>query len=91
MDGPAPTIIATTWMDSEASVIKSLLESYSIPCHYSSEIPHALYPITVDGLGEIRIYVPAGLAADARRILSEHRRINVHLRLIEPIESGEAS
>jgi hypothetical protein len=79
-----PTIVAKTWMDSEASVIKSLLESYSIPCHYTSEIPHALYPLTVDGLGEIRIYVPASLAEEARRILAEHRRIYAHLRLIEP-------
>ena len=83
MDTSAPTIVAVTWMDSEATVIKSLLESYEIPCHYSSEIPHALYPLTVDGLGEIKIYVPSTLADEARRILSEHRRMYAHLRLIE--------
>jgi hypothetical protein len=89
MDSSAPTVVATTFMDSEASVIKRLLESYSIPCHYSSEIPHALYPITIDGLGEIRIYVPGALADEARRILSEHRRIHMHLRLIEPAGPAE--
>jgi len=76
-------------MDSEASVIKSLLESYGIPCHAASEIPHSLYPLTVDGLGEIRVYVPAPLAHEALRILSEHRRVHPHLRLIEPEEGVE--
>jgi len=85
-----PKIVATTWMDSEASVIKSLLESYSIPCHYTSEIPHTLYPLTVDGLGEIRIYVPAPLAEEARRILVEHRRMHAHLRLIDPAAPGNS-
>lgn len=78
-----PTLIATTRMDIEASVIKSLLESYDIPCHYSSDLPHALYPLRLDGLGEIRIYVPSGLAAEALRILDEHRRMHLHLRLVD--------
>ena len=87
MDSSPPTVIATTWMESEASVIKSLLESYSIPCHYSSETPHALSPIKIDRVGgEIRIYVPGALAEEARRILAEHRRLHAHLRLIDPNE-----
>ena len=86
-----PMLVATTWMDSEAAVSKSLLESYSIPCHMSSEIPHGLNPLTIDRLGEIRIYVPSPLADEARRILTEHRRIHPHLRLIEPQGPAETS
>ncbi len=84
MESQAPVIVATAWKQTEASVIKSLLEGYSIPCHYSSELPHGIYPVSVDGLAEIRIFVPAPLAEDARRILKEHRRSHhAHLRLVD--------
>ena len=69
MDKRAPVIIARAWTDSEASVIKSLLESYHIPCHYSSELPHRIYPVSAEGLGEIRIYVPEPLAQEAISIV----------------------
>jgi hypothetical protein len=74
MDKEAPVVVATTWMTSEASVIKSLLEGYGIPCHYSSEMPQPISPLPAEGSTEIRIYVPAALAEEARRVLEEHRR-----------------
>jgi len=83
----APVIVATTWTNSEASVIKSLLEGYSIPCHTTSELPHRIYPVSAEGLAEIRIYVPASLAVEARRVLEEHRRHHASLRLVERDES----
>ncbi len=68
-------------------MIKSLLESYRIPCHYSSELPHRIYPVSVNGLAEIRIFVPAPLAEEARRVLNEHRRRHAgRLRLVEKDE-----
>ena len=83
MDTSAPVVIARAWADSEASVIKSLLESYNIPCHYASELPSRLYPVSAEGLGQIRIFVPAPLAKEAKRILDEHRRKQAPLRLVE--------
>jgi hypothetical protein len=83
MDKASPVIVARAWTDSEAAVIKSLLESYNIPCHYSSELPHRLYPISVDTLAQIRIYVPATLEQEARRVLEEHRRRDADLRLVD--------
>lgn len=84
MDKSEPVVVARAWADSEASVIKSLLESYDIPCHYASELPSRLYPVASEGLGQIRIFVPASLAQEARRILDDHRRRdNAHLRLVE--------
>ncbi len=83
MDKSEPVVVARAWADSEASVIKSLLESYSIPCHYSSELPNRLYSVANDGLGQIRIFVPASLAQEAKRILDEHRRNQANLRLVE--------
>jgi len=83
MDKKAPIIIARAWADSEASVIKSLLQSYDIPCHYSSEMPHRIYPLSTHGLAEIRIYVPASLAEEAKGVLEAHRRRRAHLHLVE--------
>jgi hypothetical protein len=83
MDKSAPVIVAWTWAESEASVIKSLLGSYNIPCHYSAELPTRLYPVSAEGIGHIRIFVPASLAQEARNILEEHRRHGATLRLVE--------
>ncbi len=83
MDKAAPVIIARAWSEGEASVIKSLLESYNIPCHYSSELPNRLYRSHDEDLGRIRLFVPASLANEARLILDEHRRHQAPLRLVE--------
>ena len=82
MNEEAPVVVATTWMTTEASVIKSLLEGYDIPCHYSSVLPQQVNPRSMGRLTEIRIYVPAPLAQEARRLLAEHRRSR-HLHLVE--------
>ena len=66
-------VILKTWDDTEADLIRGLLESYGIPCGVISDITHALYPLTVNGLGEIRLSVPAEAAEEAERILAEHR------------------
>jgi hypothetical protein len=83
MDKAAPVIIARAWVDSEASVIKSLLESYHIPCHYSSELPNRLYPTPAEGLGPIKLFVPASLAGEASRILEEHRRRETPIHVVD--------
>lgn len=83
MDKSEPVVVARAWVDSEASVIKSLLESYSIPCHYTSALPGRLYPRADESEGRIRLYVPAALAQEALRILDEHRRHDAPLRLVE--------
>jgi hypothetical protein len=74
MDKSELVIIARTHTESEASVIKSLLGSYNIPCYYSSELPNRFYPVRDEGQGQIRLYVPAALEEDAGNILEEHRR-----------------
>jgi hypothetical protein len=83
MDKSEPVIVARVWIEGEASVIKSLLESYDIPCHYSSELPVRLYPVSPEAEGCIKIYVPAALAQEARCILDEHRRDHTPLKLVE--------
>ncbi len=82
MDKSTPVVICRAWTEGEASVIKSLLESFDIPCHYTSELTQRLYPVTPDGPGPIRIFVPAELAQEAKDILEN--------RCHDQMESGTA-
>ena len=66
-------VILRTWDDTKAELIRGLLESYGIPCSVISDITHAVVPLTVDGLGEIRMSVPEEAVEEALRILREHR------------------
>ncbi len=67
------TVIYRTNGDSEAHVIRSLLEAHGIHVMLSSALTHTVFPLTVDGLGEVRVSVPEEEADEARRILAEHR------------------
>ena len=66
-------IVCRTWSDLEAQLIKGILEVYGIPVSLSTDISHALYPFTVDGLGETRILVPQEAEDEAQDILAGHR------------------
>jgi hypothetical protein len=83
MDKETPVIVARVWTDGEASVIKSLLDSYRIPSHYASGLPNRLYPGNDPDEAPIRIFVPAAFERDARQVLEEHRRHGAPLRLVD--------
>ena len=70
MDKSEPVVVARVWAESEASVIKSMLEAYGIPSHYTSELPSRIYPLSAKGVARIRIFVPAALADDALELLN---------------------
>jgi D-glycero-alpha-D-manno-heptose-7-phosphate kinase len=72
-DPRPPALLLTTWNDSEAELIRQLLASHGIECSVSSEVPHSVLPLTVDGLGEIRVHVPAEALEEAGRILEAYR------------------
>jgi hypothetical protein len=64
--------VATLQNDSEALVVKSLLESQGIPVITRSPLVQSVHPITVDGVGIVRILVRAEDAGRARDILNEN-------------------
>lgn len=55
----------------EANVLKTHLESEGIPVFLQYESLGRVYPITIDGLGEIKIKVPAQFAEEAKQILQQ--------------------
>ena len=53
----------------EAQVIKSLLESYGIPCLLQSQAAPSVHTFTVDGLGEVKVMVWEQEAETAKRLI----------------------
>jgi putative signal transducing protein len=72
-------LLVRTWSDGEALLVRQLLQSYGIPCQVVSDVPHTVLPLSVDGLGEIRILVPEARAEEARRVLADHLRNGLEL------------
>jgi ribonuclease III len=69
-----PTVVFTTSSDIEASVVMALLDSQGIPSFRASGHAHALWPMSVSALGEIRVAVADDVADEARRIIESHRQ-----------------
>jgi hypothetical protein len=54
----------------EAQVIKSLLESFNIPCFLKSNAAPSVHTFTMDGMGEVKIMVLESLAEKARELIN---------------------
>ena len=57
----------------EAGVVRSLLEAHGIMAVTTSGISHAVFPLSVDKAGEVRLSVHEDDADEARRIIESHR------------------
>jgi len=64
--------IAKLQNDEEAMVVKSLLESHGIRAVFQSNLVQSVHPITVDGIGRVRILVRPEDAGEARAILAKN-------------------
>ena len=60
------------WGEPKAQLIKTLLEDFDIPVNMMMHAPPSLYPMTVDGLAEVRLLVRARDLAKARRIITDY-------------------
>jgi hypothetical protein len=78
-DKPGLVTIHTTSGLLPAQVIQTKLESAGIPALLDYESAGVVLGITVDGLGEVRVMVPEGLAEEAQALLAEEGE--------EPLES----
>jgi ribonuclease-3 len=67
-----PTVFRTS-SNIEARIVTGLLEANGIRTIRSADFPHTVFPLSVDGLGELRIAVPPDAADEARRLIEEHR------------------
>ncbi len=53
----------------EAQVIKSLLESFHIPCFLRSNAAPSVHVLTMDGMGEVKVMVLESLAKKAKELI----------------------
>ena len=59
----------------EAEFIKSYLEAQGIEVElFQESIGHHIYPVTIDGLGRVQIFVPKEQAKEARELLEEYNK-----------------
>jgi hypothetical protein len=59
----------------EADMLKSFLEAEGVEVELFQEaIGHHIYPVTIDGLGRVQLFVSKEQAGDAKRILAEYRK-----------------
>jgi len=54
--------------------VRGLLEAHGVFAAVSSGLTHAVFPLSIDGLGEVRISVPEHQAAEARQIIEDQAR-----------------
>ena len=59
----------------EAQVIKSLLESYEIPCFLKSHAAPSVHMFTVDGMGEVKVMVLESMADSARELIKSDNHV----------------
>jgi hypothetical protein len=59
----------------EAQVIKSLLESFDIPCFLKSNAAPSVHMFTMDGMGEVRVMVMASLAEAAKELIVSENHV----------------
>jgi ribonuclease III len=71
--GTELVVIFRTHSDIEAKIVRGLLESHGVMSVVSSDVPHSIFPLSVDGITEVRIAVHPGDADDAQRIIEAHR------------------
>jgi ribonuclease-3 len=70
---PDLVVIFRTQSDIEAQIVRGLLETHGVMSVVTSAVPHSIFPLSVDGLGEVRLSVHPAQADDARRIIDSHR------------------
>ncbi len=66
-------IILRTNSDIEASVVRSLLEAQGVHVLTASDVPHSVLPLTVAGLGEVRLSVRQEMVEVATRVIADYR------------------
>jgi hypothetical protein len=67
--------------EAEAGIIRSLLEANGIESFATGTNVQSVYPITVDGLGQLRIMVRKEDAGAARKIVEENIQGNYETRM----------
>ena len=67
------TLLTVVYNEVEANLIKTILDEAGIDCLLVTQVPHSIYPFTINGLGETRIKVLASELENAKAVLAESK------------------
>ena len=70
---PDLVVVFRTSSGIEAEIVRSLLEAHGILSVVSSDVPQSIFPLSVDGLGDIRLAVHPSESEEAERVIESHR------------------
>jgi ribonuclease-3 len=70
---PDLVVVFRTSSGIEAEIVRSLLEAHGILSVVSSDVPQSIFPLSVDGLGNIRLAVHPSESEEAERVIESHR------------------
>ena len=70
---PDLVVIFRTHSDIEAQIVRGLLEAHGIMSVLASDVPHSVFPLSVDPLGEVRLSVREDDAEEAHHVIESHR------------------
>ena len=57
----------------EAELLKTYFEAYGVEVElFQESVGHHIYPVTVDGLGRVQLFVSKAQAKEAHRLLDEY-------------------
>lgn len=62
-------VVYTASGEMEAQAIRSVLEAAGIPARLKMEAAQQLFAVTVDGLGAVKVMVPADRMEEARSVI----------------------
>ena len=62
-------LVYTAMGEADAQQVRAFLEAYGISCEFRGEALRVTHGFTMDGLGEVRIYVARDQAPEAQRLL----------------------
>jgi len=71
-------IIHRCYDDVLAEQLRTLLEENDIPCQVVSDVPHSVFPLTMNGLGEIRIAVLEEESFRAKELIDQFLDVSIN-------------
>jgi hypothetical protein len=63
--------LVKVWGPAEMEIIKTMLESYGIPCLLRGQVVQSVLPYTVDGMGEVKCLVFKKDLAKAKKLIEQ--------------------
>lgn len=66
-------VLTTVIGEPQAELVASFLRGEGIPVRFRSHVPPSVYPLTANGLAEVRVLVPAADLDRAREALAAFR------------------